>query len=202
MRPASASGASSASQTPLWKLRQKQARRREGEACFPDAAGPRQRDEPMRRDELQNLGQLIVAPDQVRYRLRHVRQPQRRFGGGACGSSASNGRRRDDAGFGGELVAPSAHGADQAALRAESGAQRRNLSLKVILLDNPVGPDARHQRILADDPATRLDQCDQHIKRAPAELERAAIREQLAAVRQYLEATERDVGQWFGSRIH
>jgi hypothetical protein len=42
----------------------------------------------------------------------------------------------------------------------------------LVLLDDPVGPYARHQRVLADDLAARLNQRHQHVKSAPAELDR------------------------------
>jgi hypothetical protein len=74
--------------------------------------------------------------------------------------------------------------------------------LQIVLLDGPVRPHACHQRVLADDRSTRLDYRHQHVKGAPAELDRPAVGEQLAAMRQYPETPERDARLWLGGRIH
>ena len=86
--------------------------------------------------------------------------------------------------FAGELVAPSGDRADQFALRPEGGAQRRNLGLQGVLLDDPVRPDTGHQRVLADDCAVRLNKHHQHVVGAAAQLERLAVGQHLAAMRQ------------------
>jgi hypothetical protein len=83
--------------------------------------------------------------------------------------------RRQDAGLAGELIAAAGDRADQLALCPESSAQRRNLGMQIFLLDDPVGPHARHQRILAEDSSARLDQRLQQIESAPAELDRLAV---------------------------
>jgi hypothetical protein len=69
-------------------------------------------------------------------------------------------------------------------------------------LDDPVGPHARHQRVLGDDGSARLDQRHQHVEGAPAELDRPAVGEQLAAMRQHPETAERDARRWLGGGIH
>ena len=102
----------------------------------------------------------------------------------------------------GELVAASRDGTDQIAIRTESGTQRRNLPLEIIFLDDPIGPHARHQRILGNHCATRLDQRHQHVKGATAELDRPAVSEQFAAMRQQQETPERDARKCFGGGIH
>jgi hypothetical protein len=104
--------------------------------------------------------------------------------------------------FAGELVTASGHGTDQIAIRTESGAQRRNLPLEIIFLDDPIGPHARHQRILRNHCATRLDQRHQHVEGATAELDRPAIGEQLAAMREKEETPERDARRCFRNGMH
>jgi hypothetical protein len=49
------------------------------------------------------------------------------------------------------LVAATSDRADQVAVCPEGTAQRRNLRLKAVLLDNPVGPHTIHQGVFADD---------------------------------------------------
>jgi len=88
------------------------------------------------------------------------------------------------------------------AIRTESGAQSRDLPLEIIFLDDPIGPHARHQRILGNDRSVCLDQCHQYLECAPAELDRPAVGEQLAAMRQQQETPERDLRRCFGSGIH
>jgi hypothetical protein len=91
--------------------------------------------------------------------------------------------RRDRADLPGELVAASANRADQVAIRSDGVAQRRDVGLQVVLLDDPVRPDAVHQRGLADDSPLPLDKRHQHIEAAPAEVDRLTICEELAAMR-------------------
>jgi hypothetical protein len=47
-----------------------------------------------------------------------------------------------------------------------------------------------------------FDQRHQHVKGAPAELDRLAVGDQLAAMRRYPETPERDARRWFGGGIH
>jgi hypothetical protein len=49
------------------------------------------------------------------------------------------------------------------------------VDLKGVLLNNSVGPDAGHQRVLVDDGAARIDQRHQQVEGAAAELDRLAI---------------------------
>ena len=104
--------------------------------------------------------------------------------------------------LGRKLVAASGHGTDQIAIRTECGTQRRNLPLEIIFLDDPVGPHARHQRILGNHCAARLDQRHQHVESATAELDRSAAGEQLTAMRPQEETPERDARRCFGSDMH
>jgi hypothetical protein len=84
--------------------------------------------------------------------------------------------------FAGELVAPPGHSADQSRLRTQRRAQRRNLHLQDILLDDPVRPHASHQRLLADHGATRLDQRQQYVMRAPAKPDWLTVGKQFTAI--------------------
>jgi len=45
-------------------------------------------------------------------------------------------------------------------------------------------------------------QCHQHVEGAPAELDRLAVSEELAATRQYPETSERDARRCFGDAFH
>ena len=102
----------------------------------------------------------------------------------------------------GELVTASGYGPDQIAIHPESGTQCRNLPLEIIFLDDPLGPHPRHQSVLGNHSATRLNQRHQHVKGATAEFDRPAIGEQFAAMRQQQEASERDTRRCFGGGIH
>jgi hypothetical protein len=46
--------------------------------------------------------------------------------------------------------------------------------LQIVLVDDPIGPDARHQRVFVDDRTARLDQRHQYVEGAAAELDRLA----------------------------
>jgi hypothetical protein len=69
------------------------------------------------------------------------------------------------------------HSTDQIAIRTKSSAQRRNLPLEMISLDDPIGPHARRQRVLGNHCSVRLDQRHQHVKGATAELDRPTVGE-------------------------
>jgi hypothetical protein len=99
---------------------------------------------------------------------------------------------RDRADLPDELVASSGHRADHFAVRSEGVAQGRDLDLQGVLLDDPVRPDAVHQRVLADDSLLPLDKRHQHIKGARTEVQRPTVGEKLAAMRPKLEVAELD----------
>src|SRR5258708_38971158 len=71
----------------------------------------------------------------------------------------------------GELITAPGDRPDEIAVRAESGAQCRNLNLQIVLLDDAIRPYALHQSALADDRSLRIDQCHEHVKSAPANLD-------------------------------
>jgi hypothetical protein len=54
--------------------------------------------------------------------------------------------------------------------------------LQDILLDDPVRPHASHQRLLADHGATRLDQRQQYVMRAPAKPDWLTVGKQFTAI--------------------
>ena len=45
-----------------------------------------------------------------------------------------------------------------------------------VLLDDPIGLDACHQRVFADDRTARLDERHQHVERAASEFDRSTLR--------------------------
>jgi hypothetical protein len=59
---------------------------------------------------------------------------------------------------------------------------------------------ARHQRVLADN--SPRDQRRQHVEGAPAALDWLAVDQELAAMRQHSETTERDTRRYFGDTFH
>ncbi|HTW51375.1 MAG TPA: hypothetical protein VME45_05710 [Stellaceae bacterium] len=155
-------------------------------------------------DEVQDLGKLLVPTDQLGNRLRQVCRRRRRFALGHChtGAGALIGNGRQNADPAGELISAPGHRADQLAVGAQRSAQRRDLGLQRVFLDDPVGPDARHQRVLGDDGAASLEQRQQHVKGAATELQRPAVGEQFAALRRQEETPESCGRRWFGNRIH
>ena len=186
------------------KFRQQLARDRQGEPCLADAAGAGQGDEPIPDCKADDLAQFVVAPDQLGDRLRQIGCRHARSGRDHdCAWADTLLRaRRLDADLAGELVTASGDRPDQFPLRPEGRAQRRNLRLKGVLLHDPVRPDARHQRVFADDGATRLDQRHQHVEGTAAQLQRLAVGKQLPAMRQHLETTEGQACRWFGGGVH
>jgi hypothetical protein len=158
----------------------------------------------MGANQAHDFRDLSITANQLGNRRRQVRRRRGRRGlrrdNPRTGALVQACRQNPD--LAGELVTASRDCADELALRREGGAQRRNLGCHTIFPDDPARPHARHQRVLADDGSAALDQRHQHVERAPAELDRPAVGEQLAAVRQQLEATERDTRRWLGGGIH
>ena len=144
--------------------------------------------------QVDHLAELGVAADQFGNRRGQVRRRQ------ATAASGRRGRGRVD--LAGELVAAPGYGAHQVAVAGERLAQRRDLHLQVVLFDDPAGPDAAHQLVLAQDRAARVDQRDEHVEGAPAQLERDAVCEQFAALPQQPETAELDDRRRIGTLIH
>jgi hypothetical protein len=84
----------------------------------------------------------------------------------------------------GEQVAAPTDRPDQVTVRPKDVAQCRNLSLKGVFLNVAVGPDAAYQRVLPDDSSAGLDQRQEDIKGTPADPDRLAVDQKLAAMRQ------------------
>ncbi|MEA2777734.1 MAG: hypothetical protein QOF90_3140 [Acetobacteraceae bacterium] len=57
----------------------------------------------------------------------------------------------------------------------EGLAQRRYLKWQIVLLNDAVGPNALNQRMLADNGPPSLDQRNQHVERAYAEVQRLIV---------------------------
>jgi hypothetical protein len=141
--------------------------------------------------EAQDLPQFLVPADHLRNRPREVRR-RTGFHRGRLGIRFALSCGRGGPDLVRELVPASGDRADQLAFRPKGAAQRRNLSLQIVVLNHPAGPHARHQRVFADDGAARLDQHRQHVKSTAAEPDRLVVGEELAAMRQQPETTERD----------
>ncbi|HEX6442948.1 MAG TPA: hypothetical protein VF007_12225 [Stellaceae bacterium] len=186
------------------KVRQQFAGDRQGEPRLADAASAGQGNEPVRGGEVQDLGDLFVAADQLRNRGRQICRGSAASGSGLdrfCGGAhlGWGGQVLDVAG---ELIAASGDGSNKVALGAEGRPQRRDLRLQSVLLDNAVGPDPRHQRVLAEHGTGRLDQRHQHVERSPAEPCWTAVDQQFPAMRQHPETPERDARGRFRSGGH
>ena len=89
-----------------------------------------------------------------------------------------------------ELVAAPGDGANEPPIGAEDLPQHRDLNLEVVLLDDAVGPDPTHELVLAEDRPAPVDQDQEGVERASAELDGTTIDEELAAVRNDPEAAE------------
>lgn len=145
----------------------------------------------MRAHEVDDLGELVIPSDQLRNRLRHIgwrKRSRRHLLGTEAGALIVP--VRPSLYLTKELVAASRDRADQVAVRAQDGPQRRDVGLQVVFLDDPVGPYARHDRVFGDHRPARLDQCHQDIECADAELNRLAVSNYFAAMRQHPEPPE------------
>ena len=74
--------------------------------------------------------------------------------------------------------------------------------MQIVLLDDPTRPDPADQIGLADDRPVGLDERDEHIESAPAELYRPTVGENFAALRQDSETAELEARWRFGYWIH
>lgn len=78
------------------------------------------------------------------------------------------------------------------AIPVERLAQRRDLDVEVVLFDDDAGPDAVQQLVLRHQGAVRFDQRHEDLEGTAAQLDRRAIRNQLAARRHDLKAAKID----------
>ena len=65
-------------------------------------------------------------------------------------------------------------------MRPQQFAQRRDLHLQVVFLNDQPGPDQIEQLVLAHDPIAALDQRQQHIEGASAQFGGHPVHEQLS----------------------
>ena len=155
------------------------------------------------RHEVRHLGERGLSADQFGYALGEV-------GCGAGRGGNGQGRRnlpRADvclqlADLAGELVALPGNRLDQVAVRSEGLAQRPNLALQPVFLDDPARPDPPQQLVLADYSPWHLEQRQQQVEGASAEPYRPAFGEQLAAMRQDAEVAKFDDRQRVGQANH
>jgi hypothetical protein len=82
-------------------------------------------------------------------------------------------------------------------LRPNGGAQHRNLDPQDVLLNDAARPDESHQRVSVDHGSRRLEERHQDVERSSPELDRLAVSEKLASMRQHLEATKREAHRCF-----
>ena len=187
----SASGENCASHTPSAKCGRNSRASCDGQPRLANAPGPSQRDKPMRAHQVDDLSELVIPADQLRNRLRHIswRKRSRR-----CLARTEAGALivpvRPSLYLTNELVAASRDRADQIAVRPQGGSQRRDMGLQVVFLYDPAGPYPPHQRVLGDYGTTRLDQRHQDIECRAAELNRLAVSNHFAAMRQHPEPPE------------
>lgn len=104
-----------------------------------------------------------------------------RRGSGRLGTGLAVQRQR-------EAVAATGHRGDR--VRPEQLAQREHLDLQVVVLDDPSGPDEVEQLGAGDRALAPLDEGEQQLERASADLRRPAVDEQLALGGQQDEAVE------------
>jgi hypothetical protein len=88
----------------------------------------------MGRHQTQDVTDLGLSADELRHGRRKVRGLYRHRGPDDGGAGTTDVAR--------ELIAAPNHGADEMTVCAEHLPQSRDLDLEVVLLDNPVRPDA------------------------------------------------------------
>jgi hypothetical protein len=145
------------------------------------------------RHDVRHLVERGLSPDRFGCALGEV-------GCGAGRGGNGQGRRnlsRADAcpelaDLAGELVALPGYHLDQVAVGPEGLAQRPNLALQPVFLDDPARPNPAQQLVLTEHSPRRLDQRQQQVEGSPAELYRPAFGEQLAAKRQDAEVAKFD----------
>jgi hypothetical protein len=132
-----------------------------------------------------------VAPIQRARQLRQVVLAlrallvARRSGRRHCAVARANGQR--------EAITATRNGADR--IGTERLAQRGDLHLEVVLLDDQLGPHAVHQLGLRDGAVVVLHERDQGVERARTELQRLVAGEQRARARQEAKAIEVVLGR-------
>src|SRR5262245_30368920 len=95
----------------------------------------------------------------------------------------------------GELIAAPCHRSNQIPVSAERLAQRGDLSLEVVFLHSPIGPNPPHQQLLVDDRAAGVDQGEQGVEGPTTEGEALAVGAELWRMRPHPEAAELQSGE-------
>ena len=90
----------------------------------------------------------------------------------------------------GELIAAPRDRSDEITVSPQCLAQCGDLGLKVVFLDDPIGPDQTQQPVLVDDGPTRVDEGEQRVEGPTAQRDRPAVHEEFSAVRHELEPAE------------
>ena len=152
-----------------------------------DTAGTDEGDQRLRIGQAAERRKIVVAPDQ---RLQVLGQVAAQRGGARWHGW---GRRVGDGGRGviqqlGKAVPATGNGDDGAV--PEQLAQRPDVHFEVVLGHHHVGPDAVQQFVLADHAVALLDQGEQQVEGARAELDGRVIGQQLALRRLQAKAPE------------
>jgi hypothetical protein len=142
---------------------------------------------------VRQLGEGGLSADRFGYILGGVGC---RAGRGGNGQGRSNLSRpnacRDLTDLASKLVASPCNCLDQVAVRSKGLAERPNLALEPVFLDDPAWPGSAQQLALADHRPWRLNQHQQQVEGASAEPYRPAVGQQLPAMRQDAEVAEFD----------
>ncbi len=104
--------------------------------------------------------------------------------------------------FAGELIAPTHHGVDEPLLPPEYPAQRGNLYLQVVVFHDPARPGAADKFLLTENGAARLDQRDEQVEGAAAEIHFRTVGEKFTAQRKDRETTELEARGFSGLQSH
>jgi hypothetical protein len=100
-----------------------------------------------------------------------------------------------------ELVTATRDRADQVWF-PQGQAERPDLGPQIAFFDDPARPDPADEVVFADDGSVGPDQRHEYVEGAPAELNRPAVGENFAAMRQDPETAELDARRRFGHGIH
>src|SRR5215469_2804227 len=95
--------------------------------------------------------------------------------------------------FSPELISPPNNGPDNVLPRKRL-AQRPDLGMQIVLVDDPPWPDPAYQLVFFDNGAIGLDERHEHVERAPAESQWSAVGENVAVLRQDLEPAKLEAG--------
>ena len=140
-------------------------------------------------------GKVFRAPIKPRKTRRQIgeRCRSREFGGRIGHSDASLDARRSGIGVDrrdGQIESVAAPGDGREGALAEDLAQRGDLHLQVVLLDDQSRPHGGEEFVLRNERAGTVGECDQQIERARTHRDGRTVREQDALARKQLEPAE------------